>query len=179
MERSMRIAATPDHIVSVAEPKHRGGAEHNLARAGLVDQSPAALGRGSRLGEALDLLAGGRIWGVPIVEGDRYVGCVTVASVVAQLLPVQPDSLAPGAGLAWLPIETSTLRQRLDERARMPADACLDLSVPTVRVSTSPAHLLLMLSRRAPLVAVLDDDADKLLGVASWDSALRSLRSAA
>ena len=175
----MRIAATPDQIAHVAERNPRGAAERNLLHAGLVDRKPPVLARGSRLGEALELLAGGRVWGVPVIDGERYLGCVSAASAIARLLPVQPDSLAPGAGLAWLPVETTTLRQRLAECARLPVEACLDLAVPTVRASTSPAHLLLMLGRRAPLVAVLDDSGDRFLGVASWDSALRTLRSAA
>jgi hypothetical protein len=51
--------------------------------------------------------------------------------------------------------------------------------VPTIRVSVSPAHLLLMLARRAPIVAVLDDDGVRLLGTASSAAAVRLLRSAA
>src|SRR5262245_33458898 len=121
----MHIAATPDDIAGATEPKPRGVAERNLLRAGLVDRAPAVLPRGSRLGEALGLLIAREAWGVPIVEGERYLGCVTPASAVGHLLPVQPDSLAPGAGLAWLPVETATLRQRLDECAHMPVEACL------------------------------------------------------
>lgn len=168
----------PDEHGSIAA-RSAGAREPALLRSGLVERSPLVLETGASVGAALDLLSVERLWGAPVVDRGAYVGMVTEASLIALSLPVTPDSLAPGAGLAWLPSDVGRLRRRLEDEAALPVERALDIAVPTVRISVSPAHLLLMLARRAPIVAVLDDDGVRLLGTASSAAAVRLLRSAA
>jgi CBS-domain-containing membrane protein len=150
-----------------------------LLGSGLVERGVRTLETGVSLGAALDCLAGERLWGVPVLDRGAYVGTVTAASLIAFSLPVTPDSLAPNAGLAWLQADLGRLRRRLGVAGRLPVERALDIGVPTIRASSSAAHLLLMLARRAPLVAVLDDEGARLIGMASAQTAMRLLRPAA
>ena len=163
----------------VAESSRAGAREGALLGSGLVERGVRALEIGASLGAALELIAGERLWGVPVLDRGSYVGTVTAASLIAFSLPVTPDSLSPGAGLAWLQSDIRRLRRRLGDVGQLPVERALDIGVPTIRASSSAAHLLLMLARRAPLVAVLDDEGARLLGMASAETAIRMLRPAA
>jgi CBS domain-containing protein len=172
------------HVVTpgrheTAAASRAGAQEGALLHSGLVDRGAPTVEIGASVGQALELISAERLWGVPVVDRGAYVGTVTAASLIALSLPVTPDSLMPGAGLAWLPSDIRRLRRRLEDSGTLPVERALDIAVPTIRVSSSPAHLLLMLARRAPIVVVLEDDGGQFLGTASSERAARLLRSAA
>jgi hypothetical protein len=170
--------AIPSRHETAAASRVAAG-EGALFRSGLVERSARVIEIGASVGEALGLISGERLWALPVVDRGAYLGTVTPASLIALSLPVTPDSLSPGAGLAWLPSDMRRLRRRLESAGTLPVERALDIAVPTIRISSSPAHLLLMLARRGPVVAVLDDDGVRFLGTASSETAARMLLSAA
>jgi hypothetical protein len=88
---------------------------------------------------------------------------------------VQPDTLAAGAGLLYPRHDLEQLRERLSWEAERPVAELLDLGVPAVRESISLSQLLLVLSHRTPLVPILAEDGRRLVGVATWERAMRAL----
>jgi CBS domain-containing protein len=134
------------------------------------------LRRDAPLRQAADILVESGAWGVPVVdEGGLYLGLCTTRSILARCLPVSPSTLAPGAGLGYLRHDVSRLRERLCWEADRPVGELLDLGVPAVRESTSVPQLLLILDRRTPMVPIVSDAGRHLLGVATWERALRAI----
>jgi CBS domain-containing protein len=169
---------TADHAAEIA-----GAPAEKPAPAALddiVDRSPPTLRRDATLREAADMLIGGGAWGLPVLDaGGRYLGACTMRSIVARCLPVLPDTLAPGAGLSYLRHDIKRLRERLAWEAERPVAELLDIDVPTARESTSLPQLLLILGRRSPLVPIVSDSGRRLLGIATWERAMRALCQAA
>ncbi|HTP84260.1 MAG TPA: CBS domain-containing protein [Alphaproteobacteria bacterium] len=127
--------------------------------AGVIDFAPQHLSADATLEDAVPLLAGHALWGVPLVDasGD-YAGMVTLRSLVAAALPVALD--------------TAPSQRRLLDR---PAREFVDLEVPVVRVSTRLPQLLTVLCRRSPLIPIVPDTGMRLLGIASLERAAHAL----
>jgi CBS domain-containing protein len=159
-----------------AEQAMRQAAGQDAGADEVIDRVPATLRRDATLREAAEALIQRNAWGIPVLEdGGDYLGVCSVRSVAERCLPVRPDSLAPGAGLGYLRHDLEELRERLSREAGRPVADLLDLGVPAVRQSTSLPQLLLVLGRRAPLVPILADDGRRLVGVATWERAMRAL----
>ena len=169
------------HVVSPAtrQSAARGGAaaggtSMTLLESGLVVAPPSALDLRASVADAVAALSSSRAWAVPVTDRGFYIGAVTTASLLGLALPLAPETVPP-SGLGWLPIDPKRLQRQLADRLAASVEQAIDIGVPTIRVASSPAHLVLMLARRAPAVMVLDDDGRRLLGIASGETALRLL----
>ncbi|MBV8537059.1 MAG: CBS domain-containing protein [Alphaproteobacteria bacterium] len=151
------MSTGPDHIPDGEASPAAAGLE--VETAGVIDFVPRRLPAEATLQDALPLLAGTGLWGVPLVDaaGD-YSGMLTLRSLVTAALPVALDA-------------TSSRRRLLDR----PAREFVDLEVPVVRVSTRLPQLLAVLCRRSPLIPIVPDSGMRLLGVASLERAAHAL----
>lgn len=155
-------------------PEETTGAAQAAHGAEIIDFSPRWLAADVNLREAHQSLAETASWGVPLLDRDlRYVGMLTLRSLMAVALPVVVDdqpvqaSLAEGAG-----IPERLCRDRILDR---PAAQHLDLEVPVVRLSTRLPQLLAALCRRSPVVPIISDTGMRLVGIASLDRAAKAL----
>jgi CBS domain-containing protein len=148
----------------------------DLLESGFVDVTSPTLPIGATVLDAVELMLKTHRWGVPIVEHERdYVGMITAASVLARSLPIHPETILPHSSLGWLPDVVKTMRGRLRSELTHPVEALIDISVPPVRISTSPADVLLLLMRRAPMLPVVSDSDRRFIGIVSWHPAIEAL----
>jgi CBS domain-containing protein len=147
-----------------------------LLEGGFVDRTPPKVSVEANVRQALDLMMTSRVWGLPVLEhGQDYVGMITAASLFSRCMPIHPETLLPHSGLAWLPDPVRMMRARLGAALENRVEDLIDVNVPPVRVSTSPADAALLLIRRTPVLPVIADSGRRFIGTLSWSSVIGGL----
>jgi len=166
----MRSSDDDERVLPSAEA---AGHVPSHANSGLIDFMPRVLAEHATVGEGRRLLDRLSLWGIPIVDGQgRYVGTLTVRSIVAAGLPVALE--AAGTAHAMTPAGAAE-RERLRLLLGQPARHLVDLQVPVIPLSTSPIDILRALCRRSPVVPIVADAGLLLVGVASLPRAMAAL----
>jgi acetoin utilization protein AcuB len=71
--------------------EHRGHLEHTKVN-GVMTENPVTVGRGMTVEEAARIMVERQIGGLPVVEGDRLVGVITVTDVMNAFLDIMGAS---------------------------------------------------------------------------------------
>lgn len=148
---------------------------YDLAVAAIVDRTPYRLHESAPLSAAIDHLLAGHPWGVPILGADgRYRGCCTLRSIASLCLLVNGETAALLPTLRFLHDDIDRIRRHLAASLTKPIVHFLDPFVPTLGPNTTLPEVFFHLYRNNPLLPLVDNEDQRLLGVITANSALRA-----
>jgi CBS domain-containing protein len=156
-------------------PRASGAVAFPIVDSPAIEREPPVAAAHAPLGNVIDLMLSQRVAAVPVLAGGRrYQGTCTMAAILGCLLPVQDAARAAVPSLAFLRESIERVRARAAPVLSRPAGSCLDPGIATLDPAASVTEAILLLSRGAPLVAVVDNE--DLVGTVTWEGALRAAR---
>jgi hypothetical protein len=153
-----------------------GAAASDVASSPLLDRRPLTLRAEDDAAHAVSALLVNNGWGAAVLDTDsRYLGMCTLRSLADLALLVSVDSTPHAPAFDYHHEDIGALAARFAAKVDTPVTRALDRGVPMVRGTQSLPQVLALLIRRAPILAVLDERDESLLGVVTLERALRLL----
>ena len=165
-----------DILAQSAPVAAQGAVAGAIATSPLLDRRPLTLRAEDGAAHALSTLLARNAWGAAMLDREgRYLGMCTLRSLADLALLVSADSSPHGPAFDYHREDIDAIAARFAAKADLPVAGLLDRSVPVVSGTQSLPQALALLIRRPPILAVVDQHDNELLGVVTLERGLRAL----